>query len=128
MLQLYPMNASSEFDYKHNQFVFEFTGTFLKAPDKVRYRYKLSGHNEDWSLPTENRMASYPNLPNGEYTFMVSASNAEGIWSEPVCYHFIIKPPFWRTWWFYISCAVGLALFFYFSMKFRLKALQKQNQ
>ena len=128
MLQLYPMNASSEFSYKQNQFVFEFMGTFMKTPEKVRYRFKLEGHDKDWSLPTENRMASYPNLPNGEYTFMVSASNADGIWSNPVSYAFIIKPPFWKTWWFYISCVIGLALLFYLSMKLRVKALQKQNK
>ncbi|MBI3501462.1 MAG: SpoIIE family protein phosphatase [Bacteroidetes bacterium] len=128
MLQLYPMNASPEFSYKQNQFVFEFMGTFLRAPEKVRYRYKLDGHNKEWSLPTENRMASYPNLPNGEYTFQVSASNAEGMWSEPVSYHFVIKPPFWKTVWFYLLCAIFLAAFFYVSMKLRVKALQRQNK
>lgn len=128
LLQLYPMSASSEFDYKHNQFVFEFTGIFLKAPDKVKYKFKLEGYDQDWSPATENRMASYPNLPNGEYTFMVCASNAEGIWSEPVSYKFLIHPPFWKTIWFYIVCAISLGAGFYLFMKWKVKALQKQNQ
>ena len=128
MLQLYPLNGSTEFDYRHNQFVFEFTGVYLKTPDKVRYKFKLEGYDKDWSLPTENRMASYPNLPNGEYIFMVCASNAEGMWSKPVSYQFIIHPPFWKTLWFYIVCAVLLAAGFYLFMKWKVKALQRQNQ
>lgn len=128
MLQLYPLSASSEFDYKRNQFVFEFMGVFLNAPDKVKYKFKLEGYDNDWSLVTENRMASYPNLPNGDYTFMVCASNAEGIWSEPVSYHFIIKPPFWKTWWFYVLCIISVGAGFYGFMKWKVKSLQKQKE
>lgn len=128
MLQLYPMNASSEFDYRHNQFVFEFAGIYLKAPEKVKYKFKLEGYDKDWSLPTENRMASYPNLPNGEYKFLVCAANAEGIWSQPISYSFSIKPPFWKTLWFYVMCALLLAGGFYLFMKWKVKSLKKQNQ
>ena len=128
MLQLYPLNGSAEFDYRHNQFVFEFMGIYLKAPEKVKYKFKLEGYDKDWSPSTENRMASYPNLPNGEYTFLVCASNAEGMWSEPVSYQFIINPPFWKTWWFYIVCAISLGTGFYLFMKWKVKSLQRQNQ
>ncbi|TAL57772.1 MAG: hypothetical protein EPN85_13220, partial [Bacteroidetes bacterium] len=128
MLQLYPLSGPAEFDYRHNQFVFEFTGVYLKAPEKVKYKFKLEGHDNDWSPPTENRIASYPNLPNGAYIFRVCASNAEGIWSEPIAYQFTIKPPFWKTWWFYFFCAVSLGAGFYLFMQWKVKSLQKQNQ
>ena len=128
MFELYPLNARSEFDYKHNQFVFEFMGVYLKAPDKVKYKFMLEGYDKDWSLPTENRRASYPSLPNGEYTFKVCAANAEGIWGQPVSYQFIIKPPFWKTIWFFTVCIVCIVTGFYGFMKWKVKNLQKQNQ
>ena len=59
---------------------------------------------------------------------MVCACNAEGIWSEPVSYRFTIYPPFWKRIWFYIVCAISLGAGFYLFMKWKVKALQKQNQ
>jgi signal transduction histidine kinase len=42
-------------------------------------------------------------LPAGKYTFKVKAKNNEGVWSEqPAEFRFVIKPPFWATWWFRI--------------------------
>lgn len=128
MLQPHPLTGPAQFDHRHNQFVFEFSGVYLKAPEKVKYKFKLEGHDNDWSHPTENRIASYPNLSDGEYTFRVCASNAEGMWSEPISYQFTIKPPFWKTWWFYIVCALSLGAGFYLFMQWKVKSLQRQNQ
>ena len=128
MFEHYPLNATSEFDHRHNQFVFEFMGVYLKAPDKVKYKFMLEGYDKDWSLPTENRRASYPTLPSGDYVFKVCAANGEGIWSEPVTYSFLIKPPFWKTLWFYAVCIVFLGTGFYLFLKWKVKSLQKQNQ
>lgn len=128
LLQLYPLNGPSEFDHRHNQFVFEFMGVYLKAPEKVKYKFKLEGYDTDWSPATENRMASYPNLPNGEYTFLVCASNAEGMWSEPISYQFVIRPPFWKTGWFYVVCALSIGAGFYLFMKWQVKNLERQNR
>jgi len=34
----------------------------------------------------------------------VKACNDEGIWNKtPAFYSFVITPPFWQAWWFYLS-------------------------
>ncbi|HEX8352561.1 MAG TPA: histidine kinase, partial [Pyrinomonadaceae bacterium] len=53
----------------------------------------------------------YTNLGAGEYRFLVAASNNDGVWSRtPAAFDFSLRPHFYRTYWFYTLCALGLAL------------------
>ncbi|MDF9795732.1 PAS domain S-box-containing protein [Catalinimonas alkaloidigena] len=91
--------------YKHNHLMFTFKAVSLDKPEQVMYSFILEGYEEDWSPATERSEAVYPNLPPGEYTFKVKARSPGGVWSEePVTYAFIINPPYWQTWWFYLIC------------------------
>ena len=77
---------------------------------------------------TQDRSATYTNLDPGSYTFMVKATNADGIWSDtPTTLSFEILPPFWKTWWaysFYMIAFIGLiyGLIRAFIIRERLKA------
>ncbi len=87
--------------YNRNHVTFEFEGLSYSVPEKVSFQWKLDGVDTDWSPPSERSYAVYTSLNPGAYTFMVKASNNDGIWNEePAKYSFIIKPPFWGTWWF----------------------------
>lgn len=112
--------------YDENHVTFDFIGISLSNPEKVYYKYMLEGFDENWSPAAKERFATYSNLPAGEYTFKVKASNAEGVWNEnPKSFSFSIEPPFWQTWWFY---TLGLITFWgglYLIVKQRIKSLQK---
>ena len=86
--------------YNNNYLIFNFIGITMSQPQKVKYKYKLEGIDENWSALTSRTEAPYGNLPNGNYTFQVKAMNSEGYWSNPLKYNFTIRPPFWKTWWF----------------------------
>ncbi|MEK6476669.1 PAS domain S-box protein [Catalinimonas sp. 4WD22] len=91
--------------YQHNHLMFTFKAVSLSQPEEVMYSFMLEGYEEDWSPATERSEAVYPNLPPGEYTFKVKARSPSGVWSEePVNYAFLINPPYWQTWWFYLMC------------------------
>jgi hypothetical protein len=53
----------------------------------------------------------YPNLQPGNYTFLVSAMNNDGVWNNvPAHFHFVIAPPLWATWWakvLYVALLIG---------------------
>ncbi len=85
--------------YDKNSVSFEFMGCHLKAPQDVQYQYRLetSARDTTWSLISKNREASFYNLGTGEYTFVVKACSGDGVWSEPLRYFFIIRPPWWQT-------------------------------
>ncbi|TND00864.1 MAG: histidine kinase [Bacteroidetes bacterium] len=116
-------------DWKDNYISFEFTALDYAMPSKNKYQYKLEGFDDDWSPPTNNRFASYTNLPGGDYVFRVRGANSEGVWNEEgATLHIRINPPFWKTNWFYTLCviiAIGSVFGF---IRYRTGAIQKENK
>ncbi len=96
--------------YKHYVFTIEFAGLHYSQPSKNQFKYILEGFEEDWNLTgAEKQFATYTNLSGGEYTFIVKASNCDGIWeNEPASIKIIVLPPFWKTWWFRFIVVVFL--------------------
>jgi hypothetical protein len=82
------------------------------APQKVRFRYKLEGHDADWREPGARRQAVYNDLDPGQYRFRVLACNNDGIWNEAgASFGFIVAPAYYQTAWFKIlvfGAAAGL--------------------
>jgi signal transduction histidine kinase/ligand-binding sensor domain-containing protein len=100
-LRLPPHTRDLEIDY---------TALSLVAPQKVRFRYKLEGHDSDWQDPQNRRQAFYTDLPPGSYRFHVIASNNDGVWNEAGAEAgFVILPAFYQTAWFRILCVVAVA-------------------
>jgi len=87
--------------YKKNNVTFEFEGLSYTVPEKVQYQWMLEGVDTDWSPVSSRTDAVYANLSPGNYTFKVLSGNSDDVWTEePVTFSFVIKPPFWATWWF----------------------------
>lgn len=103
--------------YGQNDFSIEFAALHYAAPDKNRYAYKLEGYHQDWiQTDAEKRFATFTNLPHGNYSLLVKAANADGVWMEtPTVLKIRIQPPFWLSWPAYILysllTALGLWLF-----------------
>jgi serine phosphatase RsbU (regulator of sigma subunit) len=123
------MEAGLKLGFQENSVIFDYKSICLANPDAVRYRFMLEGADIDWLPETEQTTATYPALRPGKYIFKVRAKNSEGIWnSEPVSYAFQIKPPFYATWWFILSCVIlgGLGIVSY--IKYRTAKLRRENQ
>jgi signal transduction histidine kinase len=88
-----------------------YSATSLTAADRVRFRYRLDGYENEWSEETDLRLAFYTNLRPGTYHFHVKAANAHGIWNDQdTSLGFVIRPFFWQTTPFYVGTACALAL------------------
>ena len=88
-----------------NYLTFEFSTNDFINSKIVQYRFKLFGApgklSEEWSTPTSNNIATFSNLPSGNYIFKVQASNEVGNWPEySTDYPFIVITPYYATWWF----------------------------
>ena len=84
-----------------SHFEFHYTGLSFVAPEKVGFKYRIEGLENEWKDAGQNRMAEYSFLPPGDYTFHVIACNNDGIWNETgVSLTFTLLPHFWQTWWF----------------------------
>ena len=118
-----------ELPHNKNNISFEFIGISLKIPSRVNYSWKLEGFDKEWLPPDRQREVTYTNLSPGDYTFLVKASNDDGIWNqESAKFDFKIRPPFWKSWWFFAACGfIALALFVMY-VKIREQVLVKEKQ
>jgi len=123
----FPIDSVFEFNYKQNNLAFTFDAIWLKNPDKLSYRYKLNGLDADWLYASEGKLINYNNLAAGSYTFVVQAKNEEDVWSEATTFSFTILSPIWKKWWFWVIVVVLAFVIIYSFVRYRLKALQKEN-
>jgi signal transduction histidine kinase/ligand-binding sensor domain-containing protein len=101
-LRLPPLTRDIEIDYTALSFV---------VPQKVRFRYKLEGHDSAWQDPGIRRQAFYSELHPGDYTFRVIASNNDGLWNETGArFTFSVAPAYYQTAWFQASSTCVLLL------------------
>src|ERR1700704_4968885 len=54
----------------------------LRAPNRMRFRYRLDGFDPDWVDAGSRRQAFYTNLVPGTYVFRVEASANDGRWGD----------------------------------------------
>lgn len=96
--------SNIELKYNENDISFGFVALNYVNPEKNQYSYKLEGYDNDWNYVGNRRTAYYTNLSPGEYNFRVIASNNEGFWNDEGASLIVgINPPFWKTWWAYLS-------------------------
>lgn len=85
---------------------FRFTAFDFTAPEKIRFRYKLEGRDNDFvdAAPPENREARYLGLKAGRYRFLITAANNDGLWNEQAAsFEFTVLPPIYRKPLFYAA-------------------------
>jgi len=88
---------------------FKFTVNTFVAPERVRFRWRLTGADPDWREASTVRTATYANLRPGHYEFQVKAANHHNLWSEtPALFAFSVAPEFRQTWTFYGLCGAAV--------------------
>jgi len=96
-----------------------YTAIALLAPERISFKYKLEGFDEDWTTTTR-RVAYYTGLPPRNYRFRVMAyDSAAPTQGSEVGLSLKRQPYFHQTPWFIAACAAamiacaGLVFLFY---------------
>ena len=110
--QWQPIEDSAEkLNYRQRNIRFNYIGLSYTSAQNVRYHYRLVGFQNEWSEPTKQREVTFNNLPPGDYVFEIYAdAGTDGSRSETQTYAFSIKPAFWQTTWFLVTCIALLML------------------
>jgi len=78
-----------------------YTALSFVVPQRVRFRYELTGYDTGWREAGTRRSAFYMNLRPGTYTFRVTACNNSGLWnSQGAALTLVILPAWYQTTWF----------------------------
>jgi signal transduction histidine kinase/ligand-binding sensor domain-containing protein/DNA-binding response OmpR family regulator len=95
-----------DLDYKQN-FSISYSAINFTIPQRNQYAYILKSFNKNWNYVGPATTAYYTNLDPGEYTFMVRASNNDGVWNNSgTQIRIVIHPPIWMTWYAYLLYAI----------------------
>ena len=106
-----------------------YTALSFVAPQKVRFRYKLEGHDSEWQDPGTRRQAFYSDLPPANYRFRVIASNNDGVWNEEgATLAFSVAPAWFQTWWFRSGSLAALLALLWCIYRLRIRSIQQRSQ
>jgi len=127
--QNFRVDSSIVIPFGKNRITLRYAALSYIASDRIAYKYKLEGYDEEWLNPDKKRETSYTNLPSGKYTFHVKAANSDGVWNdEGASISFYIKPPFYQTPWFIGVSLVVIILIIRMIYKLRVRSLERAKQ
>ncbi|WP_295116856.1 histidine kinase [uncultured Chitinophaga sp.] len=97
----YHLDANPVLGYTQNSLDVTFSCPYFNNPDKVQYRYQLSGLDTAWKALGNNNTLRLISLPPGKYNLQVQASLNGVDWlSAKKDFRFKIDAPYWKKWWF----------------------------
>ena len=110
------------FKPRENVLTFHYTGLWYTNPEKISFRYQMTGYDPDWKVSSD-RTATYVKLPPGDYTFRVQTSFANQFnHASTASLQFRILPPFYEKMWFIVLVSIAILLGIYSFIK------NKENQ
>ena len=115
--------------WPQNSLEFEFAALSYNQPNKNRYAYMLEGFDTNWHFIGTKRNGRYTNLPGGEYTLLLKATNSDGVWNdEPVRIRVNVIPPLWQTTWFRVLMSIAVVMLVAGGFRLRTKTIQDRNR
>lgn len=124
---LYSGSAALHVAAGHVHFEFEYAGLSFVAPQKVHYRYMLQGFDRGWTDAGTRRSAYYTNIPPGNYTFRVEATNNDGVWNNAgATVTFNLQPHYYQTLWFYLLLVAAMIGFTFLLLRRRLRLAERE--
>ncbi|MFY0570146.1 two-component regulator propeller domain-containing protein [Archangium lansingense] len=104
-----------------------YTALSLSIPERVRFRYRLEGHDESWQDAGTRRAAFYSDPGPGTYVFRMMAANNDGVWNEVGdSLTLTIAPLYYQTTWFRVLCVLLVLSSVWIAYLLRLRHLAQQ--
>lgn len=103
-----------------------YTANSFIGADRVRFKYRLDGHDRDWRDAGTDRVAYYTNLRPGDYRFRVLAANSHDRWNNAgAAVAFSIAPHFTQTTEFWLVVALLIAALIFAAHALRLRFVRR---
>jgi serine/threonine protein kinase/ligand-binding sensor domain-containing protein len=122
------LSAGDSLAWDENTLEFRYALLSPMRDGDTRFRTQLLGFDRRESAWSTDAKSKYTNLPEGSYTFRVWGHDYAGNESGPVEIAFRVEPAPWRTWWAWLSYALGLGAIFYGGHRVRLRALRRTTR
>lgn len=116
-------------NYDDHSITFWFAALEFSNPKKNMFKYWIEGLMNDWSFIGNKNFIDIGVLAPGEYTLHLKGSNNNGIWNDKeTTIKIIVKPPYYKTIWAYISYFLLIVGVVFLYVRSRTKKLQEANE
>lgn len=115
------------FDYENRTIIFNVSAPFYLVPQSSQYQYYIEEVGADWSSWSTKSDFSFPLLSPGKYNMHIRAQNILGKLSNEFIFNFIIRPPFWLSWWFLSICGLILIGMAFLILRMRFLKLRRDK-
>ncbi|WP_207534156.1 ligand-binding sensor domain-containing protein [Desertivirga arenae] len=116
-------------NYNQSNFNIEFAALSYSSPSVVKYKYKMTGLDKNWTYLSSNRRAYFTDLSPGNYSFTVIAESNVGNWpAQEKVLHIKVLPPIWKSKWAYLIYTISLALLVYYSIRYYKIRMERKNR
>ena len=120
--------SGAQVPYHQNDLAIEYVALNYSDPQAIEYSYRLK-EIQDWTSAKSNeRIARYPDLEPGEYTFEIIASAGIGNPGPVSMFSIVITPPFWQTRVFQIAIGLLVIGVLWYLLKLRERQLKKEEK
>lgn len=125
----YSAEGSVELPAQTRNLEIAYTALSLSIPEKINFRYRLEGHDDQWIEAGNRRQAFYTDLAPGEYRFQVIASNNDGIWNMAgATVSLEVLPALYQTLWFRTLSVLLVLALIYIAYLWRVRHLAQRMQ
>lgn len=126
--QLRTITPTIDLSNNQNLIQFKFIGISFQNSERVNYRYKLTGLDNNWKVTTSNTI-QYDFLPPGKYSFFIESRINNGEWNAAKnSVSFVINPPFYDRWWFLLLVVLILYAIIYFAVRYRISQITTREK
>lgn len=121
--------ASLSIPYSQAVLGIKYTALEYSVPGKISYAYYMEGWDRGWNYTGNLRSALYTHLDEGTYTFRIKSTNGEGEWNpRELSVRITVLPPWYRSWWAYLSYAALVLGALYLFMGYRIRQNRMQYE
>jgi len=125
-----PVDLEKTNSLKHDQnnIRVDFLGFWYENPSDLNFMYQLENYDRDWIATLDNSV-TFSKLPPGDYAFRLKVSDSNDFSNAlETKIRLTIKPPFWRTVWFYLLLLVILGFSAYSFVRYRERKLVRDKR
>jgi ligand-binding sensor domain-containing protein len=118
-------------DVEESTMSISFNSAGYRGKSSGNYEYRMLGMDSDWfNVPAGNDLIQYGNLPEGNYTFQLRATDAAAGSNPLKEIDFKVTKVFYKNLWFWmlLTAVLVLLIVFYYKRKLRFRESEKNKQ
>ncbi len=123
-------NQPIRLKYSQNNLTIIFNTINFTDPEENRFAWRpLDGNDTSWNELSEQTPITLSNLSGGRHAVQIKLYSANNHWPQQVkTIDMYIQPPFWKTSWFIVSFAIGVAGVIIIIYKSRVNTVRRKER